>query len=80
MSRVIIKCSNTGREIFTGIEADDVSSIPGGPSYTRCPLCGEDHSWSREDARLAEDAAGPIPEEQPYSALPSYETVREKLW
>jgi hypothetical protein len=80
MTNVVIKCPNTGQDIFTGVETHDVRSIPDGPSSTRCPLCGEDHTWSREDARLADDNAASSQAEQTSSSLPSYETVREKLW
>jgi hypothetical protein len=80
MTNVMIRCPNTGQDIFTGVEIHEVRSIPDGPSSVRCPLCGEDHTWSREDARIADDAAASSQAEKPSSSLPAYETVREKLW
>jgi hypothetical protein len=54
---LLIKCPVTGREFSTGIETDEHSLelIPGTVVQSLCPHCGNDHAWSKFDARLSED-------------------------
>ncbi len=55
MASVMIVCPETCREIYTGIETDEASfaKLPDVPSRTQCPICGQDHVWTREDAWLS---------------------------
>jgi hypothetical protein len=55
MASVMIACPETSREIYTGIETDDASfaRLPDVPSRTQCPICGQEHVWSRESAWLS---------------------------
>ena len=55
MASVMIVCPETRREIYTGIETDEVSfaKLPDVPSRTLCPICGHEHTWTAEDAWLS---------------------------
>jgi len=55
MASVMIDCPETGREIYTGIETDEASfaKLPDVLSRMQCPVCGQEHVWTRENARLA---------------------------
>jgi predicted RNA-binding Zn-ribbon protein involved in translation (DUF1610 family) len=54
---LLIKCPVTGLEFSTGIETDEHSLelIPDTAVQSPCPHCGNDHTWSKFDARLSED-------------------------
>jgi hypothetical protein len=54
MSLIMIRCPQTGSEISTGIECedDDFKKLPFVVTYTACPSCGREHSWSRSEAWL----------------------------
>ncbi len=56
MLSVMIYCPNAGRQIYTGIETDEssFSKLPDVRARTRCPICGEDHVWTKRMAWLAE--------------------------
>jgi hypothetical protein len=55
MSAIMIKCPNTDRDVFTGIEIDFVSfnRLPNVLSHSYCPACGREHHWRRSEAWLA---------------------------
>jgi hypothetical protein len=55
MASVMIACPQTRREIYTGIETDEASfaKLPDVPSRTQCPVCGQEHVWTRQDAWLS---------------------------
>jgi len=59
MSAVMIKCPNTGRAVSTQIETEPsvFRKLPCVTSRTTCPVCGEEHEWTRREAWLA-DAPG----------------------
>ena len=54
---LLITCPVTGKEFSTGIETDrqSLDLIPDTVVQSRCPHCGDEHPWSKLDARLAED-------------------------
>jgi hypothetical protein len=54
---LLIKCPVTGKEFSTGIETDKQSLelIPDTVVQSPCPHCGNEHAWSKFDARLTED-------------------------
>jgi hypothetical protein len=56
---LLIKCPVTGKEFSTGIETDEQSLelIPDTVAQSACPHCGNDHAWSKFDARLSETGA-----------------------
>jgi len=60
MREVLISCPGTGEPVSTGISMsvyafDELSELA---VYTfRCAACGELHTWSKADARLAPAAA-----------------------
>ena len=55
MSVIMIKCPNTDRDIFTGIEIDFVSfnRLPNVTSHSYCAACGLEHPWQTGEAWLA---------------------------
>ena len=56
MASVMILCPDTRREVYTGIETDDASfaKLPDVIARMHCPLCGEEHAWTKHKAWLAE--------------------------
>jgi hypothetical protein len=55
MASVMIVCPETRREIYTGIETDEASfaRLPDVLSRTQCPVCGEEHVWTKKNAWLS---------------------------
>jgi hypothetical protein len=58
MRTIMIKCPKTDRWISTGIDVhpDSYAGIPDTVAKTRCPACGQNHSWSKKDAMICEFA------------------------
>jgi hypothetical protein len=56
MPMIMIRCPQTGQQVFTGIETDPASfrRLPNTGGHLRCPVCGKQHEWGRRDARLSE--------------------------
>jgi hypothetical protein len=56
---LLITCPVTGKEFSTGIETDEQSLdlIPEAVARSFCPHCGDEHPWSKLDARLSEDGS-----------------------
>jgi len=56
---LLITCPVTGKEFSTGIETDSQSLdlIPETVAQSFCPHCGDEHPWSKLDARLSEDGS-----------------------
>jgi hypothetical protein len=56
---LLITCPVTGKEFSTGIETDEQSLdlIPDTVARSICPHCGDEHAWSKLDARLSEDGS-----------------------
>lgn len=55
MAKVMIKCPETGRLVFTCIWADKAhfeGSQMKENTLARCPVCGKKHAWSKKDAIL----------------------------
>ena len=55
MPRVMIKCSKTGKPVDTGMVFDKASFESSNlinNTIGRCPHCGENHTWNKEDAYL----------------------------
>jgi hypothetical protein len=59
MSLLMIRCPQTRRDVWTGIETDPESlkSIPDILFYTPCPHCAFDHAWWSDEAWLTDDAS-----------------------
>lgn len=63
---LMMRCPNTGMDVPTGIETDRLSfeRTPNFTSLIRCPICAEDHTWSKVDAWVAEleleEGGGPV--------------------
>jgi hypothetical protein len=57
MGVLMLRCSATGREFSTGVEADDESlkALADTLHKAECPHCGKLHSWWTSEARLNED-------------------------
>ena len=57
MAKLITDCPVSGRPIDTGIEMDEASfgRLPSFVGKVFCSLCGAEHEWSKERARLVED-------------------------
>jgi hypothetical protein len=59
MGMVMVKCSQTGRAIPTGIKTDR-ESFRRSPVFfgrTRCPICNNDHAWFAREAWVYEPRA-----------------------
>ena len=56
---LLITCPVTGKEFSTGIETDEQSLdlIPDTVASSFCPHCGDEHAWSKFDARLSDDGS-----------------------
>lgn len=56
MNTIMIKCPKTRRWISTGIdiEPEGFVCIPEVVTTTRCPLCGAEHAWSKNEAFICE--------------------------
>jgi hypothetical protein len=56
---LMITCPATGKEFSTGIETDEQSLdlIPDAVAQSVCPHCGDNHHWSKLDARLSENGS-----------------------
>jgi hypothetical protein len=56
MPMLMIRCPQTGQAFSTGIDTDPDSfkKIPDVQSFARCPHCGLEHGWRRNDAWLAD--------------------------
>lgn len=59
MGALRIKCPNTGKEIDTGIEIDEMSFelLPDVLMHSRCSLCGLEHVWWKREASFFKVAA-----------------------
>ena len=59
MGVLLITCPATGKEFSTGVETDEHSLdlIPDAVARSRCPHCGDEHAWSKLDARLSENGS-----------------------
>lgn len=56
MGAILIRCPATDQLLPVGIDTDRESfdSLPNVEARAvRCPYCGQDHAWSREDAVLS---------------------------
>jgi hypothetical protein len=60
MAPLVIRCPRTGKSLYTGIDMDarsfqdptnQLTNMTVGP----CPQCGQNHTWSKEDAYLGEE-------------------------
>ena len=55
MAKVMIKCPETGKLVFTGVLADKAmlerTQIPKN-KMARCSACGKEHLWAKEQAVL----------------------------
>ena len=55
MGAILIRCPTTNELVPVGIDTDKDSfeALPTVEARAiRCPLCGKDHPWSKEDAIL----------------------------
>jgi len=55
MGAIVIRCPTTNQLVPVGIEMDNDSfkSLPNiAATPVRCPLCGQEHAWSKDDAIL----------------------------
>lgn len=52
MSKIMIRCPESGSEISTGIDCDGgtFDALPFVVSHAHCPKCGKQHCWSKSDA------------------------------
>jgi len=63
MGAVMIRCPRTGRAVATGIETEPsiFRGLPRVSARLHCPVCGEEHAWSVEEAWLCEPTLVPRP-------------------
>ena len=54
----MVRCATTGQDFPTGIDMDRLTLelTPAFNGTIRCPLCGEEHRWSKIDAWVREGA------------------------
>ena len=57
LSRVMIRCAESGEGVPAGMRVDAASSELGnlGETTISCPHCGQEHTWSAKDAWIEED-------------------------
>jgi len=53
MAMIMICCPTTGRDVSTGIETPDGEQLPLVKANMVCPACGRLHSWTKNEAWLA---------------------------
>jgi endogenous inhibitor of DNA gyrase (YacG/DUF329 family) len=60
LPRVLITCPETGKQVYTGTRYNwqTFDSAKIGERTVRCPYCGEEHVWRREDVDIDEDGGG----------------------
>jgi len=60
MGSLMLRCPMTDRNFSTGIhtDIDSLKLVPDTRITARCPYCGQEHTWGRGDAWLAE-SGGP---------------------
>lgn len=58
MGVLVLRCSATGREFSTGIQADEESfkELADTLNKVTCPHCGKLHSWWTGEARLSDES------------------------
>jgi hypothetical protein len=60
MSRAMIRCPETGRMVYTGMDIDwdglEAARFVG--ESMSCPRCGTVHAWNETDITLDEDGCG----------------------
>ncbi len=63
MAMLMIKCPRTGQDVSTGIltVSDSYQKIPETLAHSRCPHCGLEHAWWRNEAWLAEEEPAQLP-------------------
>jgi hypothetical protein len=56
MSRVMIRCAESGEGVPAGMRIDAASFTTSNLSQqtVRCPHCGQEHTWSAKDAWIEE--------------------------
>ena len=56
MPILLLRCPNTGGEVSTGLNVDahTFADLPDKLVTSNCPLCEEDHTWLKCDARYVE--------------------------
>jgi hypothetical protein len=56
MPALMVRCSNTGRKMSTGLDLDAATfaSLPDKLITSSCPACGVEHGWLKCDARYVE--------------------------
>ena len=54
MAKVMVKCPDTGKLVFTGqwIDKTLFERSQMQQNTIQCPACGKQHTWSKEDAVL----------------------------
>jgi hypothetical protein len=67
MGAVTIRCPRTGRAVSTEIETEaaDFSRLPAVVARMRCPLCGDEHSWTASEAWLEAPGLAPQKLDEP---------------
>ena len=60
MSRAMIRCPESGRMIYTGVdlEWEEVAASRFVGEKLACPRCGAVHAWNENDIELDEDGCG----------------------
>ena len=61
MARVMIRCPNTGKLVYTHHDFEEIEfdAIPiGKRTLPACPACGKAHEWDKADTILEEEGGG----------------------
>ena len=55
MNTVMIKCPTAGRWVSTGIDIEPAAfaRMPDVPAKMRCPECGREHVWTKQEAMIS---------------------------
>ncbi len=55
MAKLLLKCPVKQKLFQTSVDADEIPDDPEKRTYSQCPLCGQVHSWTLQDAIKPED-------------------------
>lgn len=60
MSQAFIRCPETGRDVYVGLNLEwaDLDALGLGEQDVKCPACGATHSWNKDDLVLRADGGG----------------------
>jgi hypothetical protein len=70
MGALMIRCRETGQDLYTGIDMDErtYAHVPNVSMQTACPYCGATHVWWTREAHMANELPMMWPKLSPKTA------------